>query len=436
MAGTGSYVAGLQGGYNHVFKSHWMLGFETDLSFPNSDVVIPFSVRGSQTVTSPLTGQVTYGEAEIYSGTARARFGYAFDHFLLYGTGGLAWTFDQVTRTQIAGSPAVGSATPGTVDTSQPWRVGWAAGAGVEIPLSGSWTAKAEYLWTGFGHHSETFAAGAQAFDSDLAMQSIRLGLNYRIGDTTPEGVDFLTKGPSALETDRFAFHGQFTYLNQYDPAFRAPYGGHEQSGPEHRPRDRRRDTVCGRPALAGRRSLDQSGNRSGFWPERIGRRCRIPERRGLQGRSGQSLYAPATGLPTTDDRPRRRRPESRFRTQPVFRIADLGPAGAHGRKNRRGRYLRHQQIRPRSPRRFHELVARRHRHVRLRGGCLGLYGRRRRGMVHRSVDPARRCVRRFHRPQRDHAWIRRSVSSSRSGKSSGGIPSGISPANWRSPDF
>src|ERR1035441_4431834 len=67
MAGTGSYVAGLQGGYNHVFKSHWMMGFETDLSFPNSDVLIPFSVRGSQTVTSPLTGQVSYGEAEIYS---------------------------------------------------------------------------------------------------------------------------------------------------------------------------------------------------------------------------------------------------------------------------------------------------------------------------------------------------------------------------------
>jgi high affinity Mn2+ porin len=104
--------------------------------------------------------------------------------------------------------------------------VGWAAGAGVEIPVTGSWTAKAEYLWTGFGHHSEMFAAGAQAFDSDLAMQSIRLGLNYRIGDTATEGVDFLTKGPSALETDRFAFHGQFTYLNQFDPSFRAPYGG------------------------------------------------------------------------------------------------------------------------------------------------------------------------------------------------------------------
>ena len=50
MAGTGTYVAGLQGGYNHVFKSRFMLGFEADASFPNSDVLIPFSLRGSQTV--------------------------------------------------------------------------------------------------------------------------------------------------------------------------------------------------------------------------------------------------------------------------------------------------------------------------------------------------------------------------------------------------
>ncbi len=225
MAGTGSYLAGLQGGYNHVFKSHWMLGFEADASFPNSDVVIPFSVRGSQTVTSPLTGEVSYGEAEIYSGTVRARAGYAFDQFLLYGTGGLAWTYDQVTRTQLAGFPVGGFATTGSVDLVKLWRFGWAAGAGIEIPVTGSWTAKAEYLWTGFGHHGEMFAAGAQNFDSDLTMQSIRLGLNYRIGDTA-QGSDFAITGPSALETDRFAFHGQFTYVNQYDPPFRAPYSG------------------------------------------------------------------------------------------------------------------------------------------------------------------------------------------------------------------
>jgi high affinity Mn2+ porin len=225
MAGTGSYLAGLQGGYNHVFASHVLLGLEADASFPNSDVSIPFAVRGSQTITSPFTGQVTYGEAVIYSGTVRGRVGYAFDHFLLYGTGGMAWTFDQVTRTQVAGVPIVGTATPGTVDTSRPWRVGWAAGTGVEIPITGSWTAKAEYLWTEFGRRSVGFSAGAQTFDSDLTMQSLRVGLNYRIGDTA-QGSDFVVKGPSALETDRFAFHGQFTFVDQYDPPFRSPFSG------------------------------------------------------------------------------------------------------------------------------------------------------------------------------------------------------------------
>src|SRR6202030_511785 len=186
MAGTGSYVAGLQGGHNYVFPSRAMLGFETDISFPNSDVVIPFTVRGSETVTSPLTGQVTIGEAVIFSGTARARVGYAFDHFLLYRTGGLAWTYDQAARTQIADFPAGGFARPETVDNAQLWRLGWAAGAGVEIPVAGNWTAKAEYLWTGIGHRGEVFTAGALGFDSDLTMQSIRLGLNYRIDDSTP----------------------------------------------------------------------------------------------------------------------------------------------------------------------------------------------------------------------------------------------------------
>ena len=232
MAGTGSYVAGMQGGYNHVFPSRVMLGFETDVSLPNSDVQVPFSVRGGQTVTSPSTGQVTYDEAVIHYGSARARVGYAFDHILLYGTGGLAWTYDQVTRTQVARFPVGGLATPGTVDTARLWRLGWAAGAGVEIPLAGNWTAKAEYLSTGFGRKGAIFPAGAQAFESDLAMQSIRLGVNYRIGDNAHIS-DFLAKGPSALETDNFAFHAQATYVNQYDPPFRAPYKGQNSLIPD-----------------------------------------------------------------------------------------------------------------------------------------------------------------------------------------------------------
>ena len=101
----------------------------------------------------------------------------------------------------------------------------------MEIPIARNWTARVEYLWTGFGHHGAVFPSGAQSYDSDLAMQSIKLGLNYRIGDDT-HVPDFMAKGPSALETDNFAFHGQATYLNQYDPPFRAPYSGTNSLAP------------------------------------------------------------------------------------------------------------------------------------------------------------------------------------------------------------
>jgi high affinity Mn2+ porin len=177
-------------------------------------------------VTSPLIGQVTYGEAVIHYGSARARIGYAFDHFLLYGTGGLAWSYDTVTRSQDAGVSFNGFAAQGTLDTRLLWRLGWAAGAGIEIPVADGWTARAEYLSTGFGRKGLTFTAAAEPFNSDLAMQSVRLGMNYRIGDDSAHLSDFLTKGPSALETERFAFHAQATYLNQYAAPFPAPYFG------------------------------------------------------------------------------------------------------------------------------------------------------------------------------------------------------------------
>jgi hypothetical protein len=83
MAGTGSYVAGLQGGSNRVFPSRLMLGVEIDASFPNSDVVVPFSVSSSQTVASPQIGQVTYSEAVIHYESIRGRIGYAFARIMI-----------------------------------------------------------------------------------------------------------------------------------------------------------------------------------------------------------------------------------------------------------------------------------------------------------------------------------------------------------------
>ena len=220
MAGTGSYVAGLQGGYNYVLPSRLMLGFELDATFPNSDVLLPPSIEGSQTVSSPLLGQATYAEIVYHSGTARGRIGYAADNWLVYGTAGFAWSYDKLMRTQVD----AGVIDPGLVDLKLLWRLGWAAGVGVEIPLSPSWSAKAEYLYTGFGASTVTFPNSGQQYTSSLALQSVRVGLNYHIGDDS--SFKFLANGPSALETANFAFHAQATYVNQYSAPFRAPYSG------------------------------------------------------------------------------------------------------------------------------------------------------------------------------------------------------------------
>jgi high affinity Mn2+ porin len=225
MAGTGSYAMGLEGGYNYVLPSRVMLGIEVDASVPNSDVVVPFSVQGSRTIASPLIGQVTYDEAVIHYGSVRGRIGYAFDHFLLYGTGGLAWTYDQVTRSQDVAPPLGGFAAAGTMERALLWRLGWVAGIGVEIPIAGNWSAKAEFLETGFGRKTAFFAASADSYASSLTMESIRVGLNYKLFAANP-AADLFAKGPVALESDRFAFHAQATFLDQATPSFRSPYVG------------------------------------------------------------------------------------------------------------------------------------------------------------------------------------------------------------------
>lgn len=229
LAGTGSYYAGLQGGYNHVFPSRWLVGFEADVSAPNSDVTVPNSIAGTQVFASPASGTASYNELVLLSGTARGRVGHAFDKVMIYGTGGLAWTFDQLTRTQIDGT--AGAANPGTVETKLQWRFGWALGAGVEVPLSPAWTARAEFLHTSFARSGVDFEVAAQRFDSRLAQNAVRLGVNYRIGDDLAKS-DIWTKGVAPLDTDWLSLHGQATTISQYALPFRAPYRGQNSLDP------------------------------------------------------------------------------------------------------------------------------------------------------------------------------------------------------------
>jgi high affinity Mn2+ porin len=213
---AGGLIGGFQAGYNVMMPSRLVLGVEADVSFPNY-------LDGMQTFSAPSIGQASYHDAVKAAGTVRARVGYGFRDWLVYGTGGFAWSRDQLTRTQLAGMPAGGTASPGTVESAFVSRAGWALGAGVELPFLPHWTAKLEYLFAEFGRSSVTFPAGTQKFDSDLVLHEVQAGLNYRFDDPGKRSSGMTE---ASVSSDDWAIHGQTTFLNQYAFPFRAPYRG------------------------------------------------------------------------------------------------------------------------------------------------------------------------------------------------------------------
>jgi outer membrane immunogenic protein len=92
-------------------------------------------------------------------GTIRGRIGLAFNRFMAYGTGGVAWT------------TAKFETSPGGYASNA--HLGWTAGLGLEAALTRSFSVKAEYLYASFG--SAGYGSASIAPSTNL----LRLGLNY-----------------------------------------------------------------------------------------------------------------------------------------------------------------------------------------------------------------------------------------------------------------
>jgi high affinity Mn2+ porin len=210
---AGSFFEGLQAGYNYMLPNRVVIGAEIDASFPAFQNLAGISTGGISNFTSPTLGAASYSETVLSSGTVRGRIGYAPGSWLFYATGGFAWSYDQLTLTQLAS---------GTTDMPFLWRLGWVAGAGVEVPILPHWSARLEYLFTDYGTSSVLFANAGQRFNSDFSLQELRAGLNYQFGNDPLAAV----AAPAAPETDRINFHGQTTFVEQAYPAFRSPYSG------------------------------------------------------------------------------------------------------------------------------------------------------------------------------------------------------------------
>jgi iron complex outermembrane recepter protein len=115
----------------------WVVGVEGDGDLAESKGWGTFTTTSSTGLCAG--GCITNNS---WLATARGRVGYAFDRFLVYGTGGAAFGNIQA---HFSNDPVTTSI-----------EAGWTAGAGVEYALGSGWSAKAEYLFVDLGNGSCT----------------------------------------------------------------------------------------------------------------------------------------------------------------------------------------------------------------------------------------------------------------------------------------
>lgn len=205
----GSQFGGLQLGYNHFLASGLLFGIEGDLSFPSF-------LSGDDLLWIRSTATGNFAEKIDYVGRLRGRVGYAFDRFLVYGTGGFAWS--QARFVEL-------SDVTGDEDKALRQRKGWVLGAGAEVAIAPDWSAKLEYLYDNFGSVSANMPSGSHA-SSSFDMHTVRLGLNWHFDRPGPETQTVESRALPLIAPENWNIHGQYTLIGQGYPSFRSPYEG------------------------------------------------------------------------------------------------------------------------------------------------------------------------------------------------------------------
>src|SRR4051794_6339171 len=187
-------IGGGQVGFNAQFGP-LVAGVEGDFTW--TDLSGRYRSTSGPTAIGPFAVTTAEGAAAKveWVSTVRSRFGFAFDRFLVYGTGGVAFGEVRGAGDITATLPPFGSLTLAANDRRT--HVGWTAGGGMEAMITSNLSAKVEYLYTDLGreHHeapalitgtptvAALIPAGTTvraAGDFNAQVQTVKIGLNYR----------------------------------------------------------------------------------------------------------------------------------------------------------------------------------------------------------------------------------------------------------------
>jgi outer membrane immunogenic protein len=178
---TGFYV-GINGGYGFGTSRHSAGSRSYDVSGPVVGGTLGYNWQMSSIVFG-VEGDFDWSDihggtpcpnpafncrtANNWMATARGRLGYAFDRWLPYFTGGVA--FGNIKATVTPGFPGVDQT-----------NIGYTLGGGLEYAMWDRWSVKAEYLWVDLGNVACNARCGAAIDKVNFSANVIRAGVNYR----------------------------------------------------------------------------------------------------------------------------------------------------------------------------------------------------------------------------------------------------------------
>lgn len=153
---SSGFIGGAHAGYNWQFQS-WVLGVETDFNGT--------SIKGDDNGTGGTLDQTKVK----WLGSLRGRAGYAWDHFLVYATGG--WAYAELEHFNDSGAGETFSKT----------QNGWTVGGGLEYAIDNNWSVRAEYRYYDLGIYQNLAPAnGITAYEVKNKVNAVTAGFSYK----------------------------------------------------------------------------------------------------------------------------------------------------------------------------------------------------------------------------------------------------------------
>lgn len=166
------FLGGIYAGYNYDLGDRVILGVDADVTFNRQK-----DDYSERLAFFPGISQTDFESKLRWSGAVRARAGYAFDRFLPYIAGGVAFgsVKNTYSRSMYFGDQLSSNETRSQSKT----LTGWTIGAGVDYAATDNVIVRFEYRYTDYGRKNYDFGTPFETRNK-FKTNDIRLGVAYK----------------------------------------------------------------------------------------------------------------------------------------------------------------------------------------------------------------------------------------------------------------